>query len=353
MDLKRFTQKEFILVGQGIAGSILAHQLIKADKRVLIYDTPEKNYSSMVAAGLFNPITGKRFVKTWKADLLFPFLDDYYRKLEIDLQSKFFSHIPIFRPFLTIEEKNEMISKTNLRELGAYVDQILHFSPGNIHINNDLGGLFLRNTGYLDIPCLINALREFIRSKGDLREETFEYEQLEILPKGIRYKDFTAEKIIFCEGAHASNNPFFRWLPFRPVKGEILMIDPEIQIDFIYNRKIFILPYKEGLSKVGSTYTWDYSDVLPTEEGKKYLEEKLNQISQVKYNVVGHFAGIRPATKDRRPFVGMHPDYPSIGIFNGLGSKGVSLGPYFAQQFVGYLLKDKELDKEVNINRYY
>lgn len=307
----------------------------------------------MVAAGLFNPITGRRFVKTWKADQLFPYLDDYYRKLEIELQSKFLRHLPIFRPFFTIEEKNEMISKTNLQELGAYVDQILHFSPGNIDLNNDLGGLLLRNTGYLDIPCLINSMREFIRSMGELREEAFEYEQLEILPKGIRYKDFTAEKIIFCEGAHASNNPFFKWLPFRPVKGEILMIRPEIQIDFIYNRKIFVIPYKEGLSKVGSTYTWDYSDVHPTEEGKNYLEEKLNQISRVKYNVVGHFAGIRPATKDRRPFVGMHPDYPSIGIFNGLGSKGVSLGPYFAQQFVGYLLKDKELDKEVNINRYY
>jgi glycine/D-amino acid oxidase-like deaminating enzyme len=143
------------------------------------------------------------------------------------------------------------------------------------------------------------------------------------------------------------------WLPFRPVKGEILMIDPEIQIDFIYNRKIFILPYKKGLYKVGSTYTWDYMDVLPTEEAKNFLEEKLNQIFRVKYNVVAHFAGIRPATKDRRPFIGMHPDYPFVGIFNGLGSKGVSLGPYFAQQFVGYLLKDKELDKEVNINRYY
>jgi len=353
LDLKRYRNIDFILVGQGIAGSILAHQLMVSGKKILVFDTPEKNQSSLVAAGLFNPITGRRFVKTWKADLLFPYLIQYYSKLESVLKSVFLHQLPIFRPFLTIEEKNEMISKTNPEELGLYVDQILHVSPENLLPINDLGGLLVKNSGYLDIPGLTNSMKEFIRANGSFRNETFQYGRLEFHGKGIRYMDFAAEKIIFCEGSHVVDNPFFSALPFRPVKGEILLIDPEIQLNFIFNRKIFILPLQNGLYKVGSTYNHDFQDVNPTLEAKRYIEEKLIQVLPVKYNVIEHRAGIRPATRDRRPIIGMHPDFPSVGIFNGLGSKGVTLAPYFAKQFVGYLLKDEDLDKEVNIKRFY
>ncbi len=344
---------DFILIGQGLAGSLMAYELMRAGKKILVYDHPVKKQSSMVAAGLFNPITGRRFVKTWQADHLFPFLTDYYTKLEKELNSKFFYLLPLFRPFLSIEEKNEVIAKTNPEELGPFVDQIIHLPPENLPLLNSLGGIFLKNTGYLDIPYLLKSIRKSIQSKKAFREEVFEHVHLETLENGIRYKEFTAEKIVFCEGIHAADNPFFKWLPFRPVKGEILMIDPEIQIDFIYNRQIFIFPIQKGLYKLGATYDWHYTHVNPTEEAKKYLEEKLNRNFKVKYNVVEHLAGIRPATRDHRPFAGLHPDFPALGIFNGLGSKGVSLAPYFVHQFVEYLLKGKELDKEVNIKRYY
>jgi glycine oxidase len=353
LDLKRFHDIDFILVGQGIAGSILAHQIIERGKKVLVYDTPDKNQSSLVAAGLFNPITGRKLVKTWKADQLFPFLIRYYKDLENNLGSVFFHPMPIYRPFLSIEEKNEMIFRSGFDELASCVDKILPYPPGNFPQSSGLGGLLIKNSGYLDIPSLISSMREFIRSRGELREESFEYEKLEVLDESIRYKNFKAGKIIFCEGYHVNQNLLFKWLPFRPVKGEMLMIESEIQLEFIYNRKIFILPVQEGLFKVGSTYDWDYRDVHPSEKARKYLEEKLNQILSVKYNVIRQIAGIRPATKDRRPFIGMHPEYPSVGIFNGLGSKGVTLSPYFAHRFVEFLLEDMKLDKEVNIKRYY
>ena len=246
-----------------------------------------------------------------------------------------------------------MISKTSSDDLGLFVDQILPLPPGKFPPLNDLGGIKIKNSGYLDIPRLLNSLKQYIRLYGKIREEFFEYPEMVITEKGLKYKDLRAGKIIFCEGPQARNNPYFKWLPFRPVKGEILTIDPEIHFKFIFNRQIFILPLQDGLYRVGATYNWDYRHINPTEEAKKYLEQKLNQFFPVNYNVKIHLAGIRPATKDRRPFVGLHPNFPSVGIFNGLGSKGVTLSPYFTEQFVDYLLKDKELDKEVNINRYY
>ena len=140
--------------------------------------------------------------------------------------------------------------------------------------------------------------------------------------------------------------------PFRPVKVEILHIQPEALPRFIFNRQIFIIPWTDGTCRVGATYDWNYSNTIPSEKAKIYLQEKLNRFFLVNYRISGHVAGIRPATLDRRPVLGLLPELPAVGIFNGFGSKGVSLAPYFAGMFVDNLLYKTELDKEVDIKRF-
>jgi glycine/D-amino acid oxidase-like deaminating enzyme len=141
-------------------------------------------------------------------------------------------------------------------------------------------------------------------------------------------------------------------LPFRPVKGELIITTFTPFLEFIFNRNLFILPYKNEIHKVGATYDWDEIDANPTKKGKNILENKLKAVLNVNFKTVDHYAGIRPATKDRRPFVGMHPDFKNLGIFNGLGSKGVSLGPYFARKFADYVENGIEFDVEADIKRY-
>ena len=51
-----------------------------------------------------------------------------------------------------------------------------------------------------------------------------------------------------------------------------------------------------------------------------------------------HFAGVRPTVKDRRPLVGTHSGLNSIHILNGLGTRGVMLGPYLANQLFQQIL---------------
>ena len=163
----------------------------------------------------------------------------------------------------------------------------------------------------------------------------------------------TEETIIYCEGFYGINNPYFNYLPFSPVKGELL--DIEIQnadIQEIINQGAFVIPLGNEIYRLGATYSWHELDFLPTEQGKADLTEKYQKLMKPDMKILSHRAGVRPATKDRRPFLGIHPEFENIGIFNGLGSKGVSLAPYFARQFVDYLVNNKELDKEVNINRF-
>ena len=158
---------------------------------------------------------------------------------------------------------------------------------------------------------------------------------------------------IFCEGFQGMNNPFFNYLPFNPVKGEVLDVEIKgIELSEIINQGAFVVPLSEDTFRLGATYSWHELDFQPTEQGKEDLLGKYHKLMKPDVSVITHQAGVRPATKDRRPLVGMHPEFQQIGIFNGLGSKGVSLAPYFAKQFVEFLVNGKELSPEVNINRF-
>ncbi|HEX6890914.1 MAG TPA: FAD-dependent oxidoreductase, partial [Chryseolinea sp.] len=96
----------YIILGHGLAGASIAVQLLKHGKKILVIDKPSPTTASRVAAGLFNPITGRKMVKSWLADKLFPFLHQYYREVETLTACKFFYPMPVYRPFISIEEQN-------------------------------------------------------------------------------------------------------------------------------------------------------------------------------------------------------------------------------------------------------
>ena len=81
--------------------------------------------------------------------------------------------------------------------------------------------------------------------------------------------------------------------------------------------------------------------------------ERLAALIEMPLEVRNQVAGIRPATKDRRPVAGQHPQHKPLFIFNGLGTKGVSLAPYCAGVFAAYLLQQKEIPAEINIKRFF
>src|SRR5690606_32210343 len=125
----------------------------------------------------------------------------------------------------------------------------------------------------------------------------------------VQWREIVARKIIFCEGYQAIQNPFFRWLPFAPVKGEILTVRIKDFIqDSILNKKVFVLPLGNDLYKVGATFDW-VLNTETTEKGKEELSNKLKELIKVPFEIIGQEAGIRPAVKDRRPLIGIHPGY--------------------------------------------
>jgi len=167
----------------------------------------------------------------------------------------------------------------------------------------------------------------------------------------VSYQNIKALQVIFCEGPQATKNPFFSTLPFRLVKGELIVVALHQPLEVIYNRRIFVLPQVANQAVVGATYDRQDLSARPTEKARQILEEKLRATFSLAYTVRKQRVGIRPATFDRRPLIGIHPRYPQIGIFNGLGTKGVSLAPYLAKKFVEHLLLQKALPPEVQMSK--
>lgn len=343
---------DFLLIGQGLAGSALSHRLIEAGCKVIVIDLPQENNSSRIAAGLYNPITGKKMVKTWKADALFAEIEPFYESIEAKLGIHFLYKKPIYRPFLSVEEQNEWMGYSGEEGFRGYFKEIYQ-QPLFDEVHNPFGGILLTNSGYLDIPTYLDAYKVYLENQGLFREEYFDEKLLEVGQEGIRYKDIEAKGIVYCNGLGAMGSKFFLNAPFAPVKGEILDVRQEFVPDEIINRGVFRIPLPDGSLRVGSTYTWHDLDIGPTERAKGEIFEKLDKLMVSKEKTLtSHRTGIRPATKDRKPFLGKHPDFSSVYMFNGFGAKGVSLTPYFSLVMRDLLINGTLPEKEVNITRW-
>ncbi len=344
---------DFLIIGQGLAGSLLYRELAKKGKRVYFIDKFNPSSSSNVAAGIIHPITGRRIVKTWMADTLIPFAESTYKEIETQFNEQLFFRKNILELIHTAKEQNDWSMKSSSEEMKNYFSDEKTENLYSDVLADEPKKISIAQAGWLNVSRMVQLFRKQLEENNALLDEDFSHDQLSLNTDGIIYKNIHAEKIIFCEGYHASQNPFWKHLPFLPSKGELLTIYSEkLNLDHIITKTIFLLPLGNHLYKVGSTYSWDELNEVPTEKAKQELTDQLNKIIKVPFEVVDHKAAVRPTVKDRRPFIGLHPNHPQVGIFNGLGTKGVLLAPYFANHFAEYLVSSAKLLEEVDVKRF-
>jgi glycine oxidase len=340
----------YIILGHGLAGSSLAIQLLKRGKKILVIDKPSPTTASRVAAGLFNPITGRKMVKSWLADKLFPFLHQYYRDIETLTARKFFYPMPVYRPFVSIEEQNEWMAKSIEPSFQPYIERVFT-TPSFEGAKDQHGGILLKQTGYLNTTAYLDAVRKLIERDGTFLETDLSEGDILIDSQRVRYKDFEAERLVVCNGAQ--DNPWFRWLPIRPLKGETLRIQCDYRESVILNRGVYVVPAAEPNQwRVGATYDQGDKEAGVTEKAKAELIEKTQELITFPFNIVHQEYGFRPTTPDRRPIMGRHPAMERVFTFNGLGTKGVSLAPYFSDVLTHFIENEEPINKEVDIERY-
>ncbi|MEZ5044191.1 MAG: FAD-dependent oxidoreductase [Saprospiraceae bacterium] len=343
---------DYLIVGQGLAGTLLAYFLQKEGQKVLLIDKDYPRASSKFAAGIINPVTGRRYVKSWLIEDLLPFAKSTYQAIEKVHGISIFHEIPLVRALFNPSEGNNWMLRLedptyvpfmkSKADLGAYQQAtVAAYGYGEV-----------LQSARLDIPAFVNYFRSHWTETGEFIKESFQIEDLEIIPDGVQYHAIKARQVVFCEGIQATQNPFFNYLPFNGSKGEILEVAiPDVQFESIFKHKLFIVPLANGNYWIGATNDKIFDHDLPTERGAAFLYSRLKSFLKTDFEIVGHYAAVRPTVRDRRPFLGRHPNHPQLAIFNGLGTKGASLAPFWAHHFVQHLLHHAPIDKEVDINR--
>ncbi|MDX5423521.1 MAG: FAD-binding oxidoreductase [Hymenobacteraceae bacterium] len=345
---------DFIVVGHGLAGAILGYTLRKQGHQVLVIDEPKENAASKVAAGLLNPVAGKRFAKSWMADTFIPAADAFYDELEERYGQPLFMHKPIYKIFSSIEEQNTWMAKSTGEGWRDYIKATYTQSTNQPTIQDPYGGIVIGRGGYLQVSDMLRLMAEELLGKGLMLPERFDVEQLQLTAQGVRYKHVQAKHLVFCEGYQAVHNPYFKWLPLQPTKGEVLEVQTEnFNPECIYNKAVYVVPVGGGRFKIGATYDWRQPNEQTTQAGQEELTERFRQITSQDFSVINHWAGIRPAVRDRRPLVGVHPQHEQLSVFNGMGSKGVLMAPYLARNFAEALAGAAEVLPDVQISRYY
>ncbi len=342
---------DYLIIGAGLAGVSFAETALRKDKNILVIDGGQ-NSSSKVAAGLYNPVILKRFTPVWDAQNQLLVLNDFYKNLESKLDQQFDFKKPILRKFFSIEEQNNWYIASDNVDLAPFLStRLVSLKFPGIDSPFDYGEV--NATGYIEVSLLLKSFKQYLQKTNMFAEDTFDYSLLNITEEYIQYKEFKAKHIIFAEGFGMHQNPFFNDLPLDGVKGELFIIKaPQLDLEVIVNTSVFILPLGDHLFKVGATYNWNDKTSTPTQEGKEELIDRIKEILTCEFEIISHYAGVRPTVKDRKPLVGKHPDYKNMFILNGLGTRGVMLGPSMAKALFDFIEDGVPLAPEININRF-
>jgi len=342
---------DYLIIGQGISGTWLSYYLQKANKSFIVIDNAQPNSASRVAAGIINPVTGRRIVKTWMIDELLSFLIPAYEELGNELNIKAIEKKSLidFHPTPQMKIAFDERVKENADLLFHPDDQ---WQYQNI-FNYDLGFGEVDPCYVVNLKEILPAWRKKLLSNNQLLEEDFEITELKQADAGINYKNIKAEKIFFCDGIHSSQNPFFKNLPFALNKGEAILIEATgIPSTHIFKKGMMLSSIQKDLFWLGSNYLWEFPDDQPTELFRKQTELLVRSWLKVPFKIVDHKASVRPANIERRPFVGFHPTYKNVGILNGMGTKGCSLAPFFAKQLADHIISGNEILVEADIKRF-
>ncbi len=342
---------EVLIIGQGLAGSWLSWYLERAGISFIIIDDADPSGASRHAAGLINPVTGRRLVKTWLIDEMMPFALEAYQAMGSFLQTDLISETTIIDFFPTVQMM--LAFEERCASDSIYLHKGEDATAFEFWFRYDMGWGSIRPSYLVQTEKLLISWRGHLLKKGKLRDERFDISRLVLQDSFIEYANIHASYIIFCDGIGSATNIFFGKLPFALNKGEGLLVEiNDIPANTVFKKGMSIVPWEENIYWIGSSYQWEFPNVQLSETFRQFAENWLRNFLRVPFKIIDHFAAVRPATLERRPFVGFHPKWSKVGILNGLGTKGCSLAPYFAAQLTEKITRKEEIDPLADIRRF-
>jgi len=351
----RHEQFHTLIVGQGLAGSALAWQLTTAGQRVCVIDDGHRSSSSMVAAGLINPLAGMRFTRRPEATDWLDGADRWYTALARHFGRPFLHALPMLRLFRSPQQRRFYDRRAADPRSADLLGATFSTDDCPEPIATPHGGFLQRRTGYVDLPLLLATLRGWLSERGALRASVLAPQHIMLDQAGVSACGLRADRLVFCDGARLRDNPWFRDLPLQPEKGEILNLAAgDWRPRHIINGAHWLLPLHNGELRLGATHEHRQIDQRTTQAGREQLLAGMQAIRPLAPppQVLDQQAGIRPGTPDRYPLIGQHPAQPRLWVFNGFGARGSLTIPWYAQRLTAHLQHAAPLPAGADIRRF-
>jgi glycine/D-amino acid oxidase-like deaminating enzyme len=342
-------QVDFLIVGQGLAGSLLAKALLRRGRTVHVVDDGWQSASSQVAAGLMTPLTGRRFTLTKDYPELFAAAKERLS------ESGVFRPLQVYRMFVDDEQRAKGLKRTECSSCQPFIDRVTS-AQGELDAGlTDTFGGALMNGAWVDLPKLLAEVRAELLTAGCLTEALFDPAEAVVSAESVTWRQVRAGAIVYCDGYKSAMRGPFRYLPWQPAKGEALTLRASVSDKpFILNREGWALPLGQGVWRTGANWQWDQLDETPTEPQKEKLIRRFRSYfgQEVQVDVTAHIAGVRPCTSDSHPFMGTHPHQARTHLFGGLGPRGTVWAPLMADEMAAYLSEGRALRKECDLARF-
>ena len=344
MSAPSFTH-DVLIIGQGLAGAVLSETLALQGKRVCVFDRPQAGRSSVVAAGMVKPIVLRLTIPSWRASEMLAIAGAFYRELEMRYDTTFWHPLTLAAIFPTAQEAGIWQLRTKDPEIAPFLERESTADVALESLPRPYGHGVVKRCGWLDVQGFLDQHRARWSKAGDLVETSVAPSDHIPVPGGVRIHERSAPVVVYCEG------PFSAYPGLVPVRGEGLTVRvPGLDLQCAVHRGVFLLPIGDQTYRVGATFAWDDVWSGPTTEARHYLTDRLERLLERPFEVVDHWAGVRPTSRDRRPIIGRIGAYEAV--FNGLGSRGVLLAPWSAQHLTDHLFKAAPLDAEVDPVRF-
>lgn len=354
---------ELLVIGAGLAGASAAF-FLGMDRQVMIVDqSGPAAGASGAAAGLINPLPGRRARPVWRMREALEALHVLFEEIGDDVR---FPDAGILRPAADREQAQRFIDSTALHpDLSVWMEEpdVAMRWPD---IRAPHGALHVADAGAVSIPALCSRLtrRADVHwgwTFANLREEGRVVNARFVTPDGN--VEVAADHVVMAVGANTGNFIQTRGLNLHPVKGQVITVELEARLPddqpqlagsgfVVLERRRTDEPSSKPSHRLilGSTYEHGFTDEHPTAEATAQIIGKTKQLMPAleSARVVDARAGIRMTVPGTRlPMIGPIPDHRRTWVFSGLGTKGLLMAPLIARKLNSWILDPRLIPHEL------
>lgn len=331
---------DFLIIGHGLAGSVLAHKLRENGHKVTVFDNHKSHSASNVSVGLVNPLIGP---KLNPPENIIPCLSEnklFFASLEKAWGESFYKSIYLHRIFKTEQQRDLWLKKLNNSVANIFTGSLINSDAWERQkVLAPFGSGHTKNAYKLDVKKFLKISKEVLKSSDSWESGCY-----------TNIKKSKKQTVIFCEGFRVIENDLFNNLPFAPARGEVIKIKSALKLAL--NNGSWHLPTDEKTAQIGSN--WDHTNFTcgPTEIGKSEIFKNCSFYNFKNTKVINHLSGVRSGTIDRNPIIGEHEIEKNCFIFNGFGSRGTATIPYYANKLIDLISHKKPIPQEANLLRF-